>query len=178
MSIGASGSTVDLAPGTTTGVLFDGMTASGSAVFYTTVDPLTADDHDSSADLYRASVSAGGTVTLARVSAGSGAGDTDSCDPAASPGHNNWNAPGAASPNRCGAVAFAGGSGVARDSGAVYFLSPEQLDGGSGVAGDPNLYLALPGWPRPLHRHPRPPRARRSRTRSTPARPAASATSR
>jgi hypothetical protein len=145
MNIGDSTSTVDLAPGTTAGVLFDGMTDDGSAVLYTTADQLTSDDHDTSADIYRAGVAADGAVSLTRVSSGSGAGDTDSCDPVASPGRNNWNAPGAASPNRCSAVAFAGGSGVARGSGAIYFLSPEQLDGGSGVAGEPNLYMGAPG---------------------------------
>jgi hypothetical protein len=145
MNIGDSASTVDLAPGSATGVLFDGMTDDGSAVLYTTADKLTSDDHDTSADVYRAAVAADGEVSLTRVSSGSGAGDTDSCDPVAVPGHNNWNAPGAASPNRCGAVAFAGGSGVARGTGAIYFLSPEQLDGGSGVAGQPNLYLGAPG---------------------------------
>jgi hypothetical protein len=145
MNIGDSASTVDLAPGATHGVLFDGMTADGSAVLYTTGDALTSDDHDTSADIYRAAVAGDGTVTVTRVSTGAGTGDTDSCDPASSSGHNNWNAPGAASANRCDAVAFAGGSGVARGSGAIYFLSPEQLDGGSGTAGQPNLYLGAPG---------------------------------
>ena len=62
MNIDDSTSSVDLAPGATSGVLFDGMTADGSSVLYTTVDPLTADDHDNSADIYRADVSAGGEV--------------------------------------------------------------------------------------------------------------------
>ncbi len=60
MNIDDSPSTVDLAPGTTSGVLYDGMSSDGSSVLYTTVDPLTADDHDNSADIYRADVSAGG----------------------------------------------------------------------------------------------------------------------
>jgi hypothetical protein len=144
MNIDDSTSSVDLAPGTTSGVLYDGMTADGSSVLYTTVDPLTADDHDSSADIYRADVSAGGEVTVTRVSTGSGSGDTDACDPVAAAGRNNWNAVGAASANRCGAVAFAGGAGVARGSGAIYFLSPEKLDG-SGTLNQPNLYAAAPG---------------------------------
>ena len=145
MNIGDSPSTVDLAPGTTSGVLFDGMSSDGSSVLYTTVDKLTADDHDASADIYRADVSPGGLVTLTRVSSGSGAGDTDSCDPAAAAGRNNWNAVGAASTNSCAAVAFAGQAGVARGSGAIYFLSPERLDGTSGVQNQPNLYLSEPG---------------------------------
>jgi hypothetical protein len=145
MNIGDSPSTVDLAPGTTSGVLFDGMSSDGTSVLYTTVDKLKADDNDASADIYRADVSAGGLVTVTRVSSGSGAGDTDSCDPAAAPGRNNWNAVGAASKDSCAAVAFAGQAGVARGSGAIYFLSPERLDGTSGVQNQPNLYLSEPG---------------------------------
>ena len=38
MNIGDSGKTIDLTPGTTHGVLFDGMTEDGSRVFFTTVD--------------------------------------------------------------------------------------------------------------------------------------------
>ncbi len=36
---------------------------------------------------------------------------------------------------------------MARGSGAIYFLSPERLDGGSGVQNQPNLYLSEPGEP-------------------------------
>ncbi len=148
MNIGDASSSVDLAPGATDGVLYDGMTADGSAVFFTTVDALSGDDHDSSADIYRADVSAAGAVSLSLVSAGAGAGNSDSCDPVPAPGSgNNWNAPGPASANGCGAVAFAGGAGVARSGGAIFFLSPERLDGASGVEGEANLYLSAPGAP-------------------------------
>ena len=44
MNIGDSPSTVDLAPGASSGVLYDGMSEDGSTVLYTTVDQLTADD--------------------------------------------------------------------------------------------------------------------------------------
>lgn len=144
MNIGDSPTTVDLAPGSTSGVLYDGMSSDGSSVLYTTVDQLTADDHDASADLYRADVSASGDVEVTRISSG-GAGDTDACDPAPADGRNNWNAAGAASPNRCGVLAFAGQAGVARGSGAIYFLSPERLDGSLGAQNEPNLYLSQPG---------------------------------
>ena len=39
MHIGTSPETIDLTPGTTTGALFDGMTADGSTVYFTTRDP-------------------------------------------------------------------------------------------------------------------------------------------
>lgn len=144
MHIGDSSNTVDLAPGATSGVIYDGMTGDGSEVFYTTANQLTPDDHDSSADIYRAAVSEGGAVTVTRVSVGSGAGDTDACNPVPATG-NNWNAPGGSSTDGCGVVAFAGGGGVARGDGAIYFLSPEQLDGSSGEMNQPNLYLSAPG---------------------------------
>ena len=144
MNIGDSQSTVDLAPGTTTGVVYAGMTGDGSSVFYTTVDALTPDDHDNSADLYRADVSPGGSVDVTRVSTGVGAGDTDACDPVPGDAGNNWNAVGAASQKGCGVVGFSGGAGVARGSGTVYFLSPESLDG-EGTANQPNIYEAARG---------------------------------
>lgn len=147
MNIGDSERTVDLAPGAVSGVLYDGMTADGSAVYYTTSDKLTADDHDGSPDIYRAAVASDGTVTLTRVSTGSGGtGDTNECDPAPAGSRNNWNAVGSASADGCGAVAFAGGAGVAMKSGTIYFLSPEKLDGPSnGTQDEPNLYAEAPG---------------------------------
>ena len=81
MNIGDASSTVDLAPGANSGVLYDGMAADGSSVLYTTVDQLTADDHDSSADIYRADVG-NSSATLDRVSNFSGAsGETGDTDP-------------------------------------------------------------------------------------------------
>src|SRR5262249_44727693 len=71
-------------------------------------------------------------------------GDTDACNPAPAGARNNWNAVGSASSNNCGAVAFAGGAGVASEDGTIYFLSPEKLDG-NGVANEANLFVASPG---------------------------------
>ena len=53
MDIGDSSKTIDLAPGATSGVLYDGMSEDGSKVFFTTKDKLLAADTDESADLYR-----------------------------------------------------------------------------------------------------------------------------
>ena len=44
MNIGDAAKTVDLTPGATSGVLYDGMTADGSKVFFTTVDQLLPAD--------------------------------------------------------------------------------------------------------------------------------------
>ena len=53
MDVGDSISSIDLTPGATHGVRFDGMSADGSEVFFTTMDSLSGDDTDTSADIYR-----------------------------------------------------------------------------------------------------------------------------
>ena len=144
MSIADSPHTIDLTPGTTSGVVYDGMTADGSRVYFTTTDRLTEDDTDSSSDLYVAEVSESG-ASISRVSVGAdGSGNSDACDPSANTKHEHWNTSG--SEVTCGVVAIGGGGGVASGNGTVFFLSPEMLDGPSnGVQNAPNLYLAEPG---------------------------------
>ena len=144
MNIGDSEHTIDLTPGTTHGVLYDGMTSDGAKVFFTTADPLATtsnQDTDASNDIYEAEVGESG-ATLGRISTGiDGTGNTDSCDPT-----ENWNSI-SGGPN-CNAVAIGGGGGVASGNGTFYFLSPELLDGPSdGVQNEPNLYVVRPGSP-------------------------------
>jgi hypothetical protein len=148
MHIGTSSNTVDLAPTTTTGVLYAGMTRDGSKVFFTTKDALVGSDTDTSADLYEAAVDSGGGLTLSRRSVGATppTGNSDACNPTANSDGNNWNAVGGASADSCGVVAIAGGGGVAEENGTVYFLSPEKLDG-SGTTNEPNLFVVEPGQP-------------------------------
>jgi hypothetical protein len=142
MNVGDSGSTIDLAPGTTTGVVFNGMSSDGSRVFFTTRDKLVGGDTDNSTDLYRADVS-GGAASLTRLSTGGGGGDGDACEPVASFDSQTWN--NLAGTDYCDVVAFSGGAGVS-DSGTVYFLSPERLDG-NGTPDQPNLFVSRPGDP-------------------------------
>jgi hypothetical protein len=146
MHIGTSANTVDLAPTTTTGVIYAGMTTDGSRVFFTTKDALVGSDTDTSSDLYEAAVDGGGNLTLTRRSVGASppVGNSNACNPTANSDGNNWNAVGGASADSCGVVAIAGGGGVAEEDGTVYFLSPEKLDG-SGITDEPNLFLAEPG---------------------------------
>ena len=59
LNVNDSNSTIDLAPSTTTGVIFSGMSADGSTVYFVTKDKLAGGDTDNSADLYRADVSGG-----------------------------------------------------------------------------------------------------------------------
>src|SRR5262245_58962626 len=122
MSTGDSAGSIELTPGTTTGVLYDGMSADGTRVFFSTKDKL-AGDTDSSADIYDAEVSGSGSMTLTPVSGE----PNDGCDPIGNP--NDWNV--VSGSGSCDAVGLAGGAGVAPD-GTAYFLSPQILDGGKG----------------------------------------------
>jgi hypothetical protein len=114
---------IDLAPLASTGVLYAGMTADGSKVFFTSADKLDGSDTDSSGDLYEADVDGSGNLSLKAITA---ANDSDAC-----------------APIDCSAAPIAGGGGVASSTGAIYFLSPEQF-GGQGTLNQANLYLAEP----------------------------------
>ncbi len=145
MDIGDSSKTIDLAPGSTSGVLYDGMSEDGSKVFFTTKDKLLAADTDESADLYGAEVSPEGKLNLQLLSTGAeGTGNSNSCDPVSNEAGAHWNSL-EATPN-CGILAIGGGGGLATGDGTVYFLSPELLDGPSnGTENQPNLYVVRPG---------------------------------
>ena len=106
-------------PGTTTGVLYAGMSSDGSRVFFSTRDKLAADTDDS-ADIYEAEVPASGPAAVKLIS---GAAERQ-LRPGRSP--NDWNVPSGV--GKCDAVGLAGGAGVAPD-GTAYFLSPQLLDG-------------------------------------------------
>lgn len=129
---------VDLAPGTTSGVLYAGMTSDGAKVFFTTPDKLLPADTDNSADLYEADVDPSGELSLRLVSDS----NSDACEPVADENGAHWNTTGAN--EDCSVVAIGGGGGIASQTGAAYFLSPEEL-GGEGTPDEPNLYLAQPG---------------------------------
>ncbi len=126
VNVGDADHTIDLTPGTTSGALYDGMSADGTSVYFTTKDQMSGDDSDSSADIYRADVSQS-TATITRVSVGTGgSGDTDSCEPAANTVYAHWNSLDATA--NCDALAVGGGGGVASGDGSIFFLSPEALD--------------------------------------------------
>ena len=136
MHVGNSANSVAVAD-TLNGVIYNGMTADGDQVYFTAVDQL-ADDADSSADMFRAEVGPT-SATVSRVSTGSGGtGNTDACTPIA-----DWNVS-SGGPN-CGTVGIAGGAGVAREEGSVYFLSPEKLGGAEGTGDQANLYVVEVG---------------------------------
>ncbi len=148
MNIGGAASSIDVTPGVgSAGALFSGMTADGTTVFVTTTAALPTSsgpqDTDTSADLYEIAVAPAGGVSITLVSTGPGAAG-DACDPDPTPYSEHWNAVGAAAD--CGAVAFAGGAGVAAGDETIYFLSPEKLDG-SGTLNAPNLFVKRAGQP-------------------------------
>jgi hypothetical protein len=110
-------------------VQFVGMTPDGSTVYFASAEPLSADDHDTSTDMFMWSEDSPGEVT--RISAGEGGGgDSDACTAAWTSG--------------CGAPPVSTGiesdNPVAAGRGDVYFYSPEQLDGAAGTPGERNLY--------------------------------------
>jgi hypothetical protein len=147
VNVDGADESIDLMPTAAAGAIYAGMTDDGSKVYFSTKDQLTGDDSDSSADLYRADVTAA-SASLTRISAGpSGEGDSDACDPFANTRHTRWNSIG--NDPTCDVLAVGGGGGVAADNGTIYFLSPENLDSSNPesqpVENAPNLYAATPG---------------------------------
>lgn len=136
MNVGGANQTVDVTPGTTTGVLYGGMTGDGTRVLFTTPDALGGGDTDESADVYRSDVGAS-SANLTKISTG----NNDTCNPDEGPEGPHWN--NVAGEATCDAVAFAGAAGVASSDGTIYFLSPEEL-GGAGTADGANLFVARP----------------------------------
>jgi hypothetical protein len=134
-------------------VHYVGTTPDGTHVYFTSDEQLTADDHDTSTDLYMWSEN-GGAPQLTRISAGDSgsAGDTDSCtstwteqcdvkvydDSRISTTQGNQGGLGSwhkSNPN----PGYTDNSIAA--SGDIYFYSPEQLVSGEGIPGKENLYV-------------------------------------
>ena len=122
-------------------VAYRGMSEDGSVVYFTSAQKITADDHDTSVDLYRWSEA---TDAINRVSAGSSGvvGDTNACSPSWTSKCNVEVVPTEAAPGSF-AAAFSKSSdnAIAAGTGDVYFYSPEQFIGGKGVPGRRNLYV-------------------------------------
>ena len=134
------GETVDVSlgqDGENHGVEFNGMTEDGSEVIFSSNEALTADDHDTSKDIF-VWHEADGTVT--RASTGSeGAGESDEC---ATTWTSQCDATFVTTQNPGGPI----GADVNTDNafgsknGELFFYSPEQLDGARGQVGARNLY--------------------------------------
>ena len=109
-------------------VNYVGMTADGSKVYFTSAEPLTPDDHDTSVDLYMWSEE---TDSLTLLSIGdNGAGNTDKCNA-------SWTT---ACDVEAVTTSYRTDNAIAAESGDIYFLSPEKLDGSRGVVNEENLY--------------------------------------
>jgi len=148
MNIGDSEKTIALTPGAVKGVAFDGMSADGETVFFSSEEHLSGEDeHHSGADIFmwsRQGEEQGHPLTL--ISTGT-EGNAEACDPVSNTSHEHWNAAG--KEENCGDVAIGGGGGIASGDGTIYFLSPSLLEGSTepqdGVKNAPNLYVARPG---------------------------------
>jgi len=109
------------------------MTPDGSTVFYETREQETNDDTDSTQDLFEFDIA---SEEKRRISAptgeptGPGSGNEDSCP-------NSWDVTDQHPEGSCAARWVA----TSKDGAAVYFVSPELLDGEHGIAGEPNLYV-------------------------------------
>jgi len=148
-------------------VNYVGMNEDGSKVFFTSEEHLTGEDEGhGGASLYMWSQQGekeGHPITLvsgANPGSPAGAGDTATCEPALVNKiiYRNFGLEEEEVPwtTRCSAVPYssypyslavggAGGNGIsdtgiASQSGDIYFYSPEQLDGNRGVPGQANLY--------------------------------------
>lgn len=128
--------------GKNVGVEYKAMTPDGSKVFFVTDNQMTADDTDTSRDLYMWSEAAArkGEPPLTRLSASDNtAGNTDSCSA-------SWT-------QKCNVKmiliypgGFSGGDNLfdtytAAETGEIYFYSPERLDGARGFPNKRNLYV-------------------------------------
>jgi hypothetical protein len=129
------------------GVSFEGMTSDGSIVYFTTNKQMTVDDTDTSIDLFKWETA---TQEVARTSVGDGAsGNTDVCTPASSwieacgvqviPTDNHFKF---SNPN---VHAQPVDTALASEGDAIYFYSPERLDGTLGAPDKRNLYVYRDG---------------------------------
>ncbi|MET0559623.1 MAG: fibronectin type III domain-containing protein [Solirubrobacterales bacterium] len=132
---------------------YAGSTADGATVYLTSEEQLTADDHDSSRDLYVWRESDPSTLTLVSIGDHGNSGDTDACAP-----NEGWTSACSISRialERAGFDTFGTGKNgadgsygngisdnyLASKTGDIYFESPEQLVGQKGKLNERNLYL-------------------------------------
>lgn len=129
------------------GVKFEGITPDGETVYFTAEQQMTADDTDTSRDLFR--WEDGNPPTVTRISAGTGeTGNSDACG-------SSWTSKcGVATVDIGSQVGFSGpkpqptDNAIAAETAEVYFYSPELLDNGKGNLGERNLYVYREGQPR------------------------------
>ncbi len=128
-------------------VTFVDATADGRTVYFTSPDPLTGDDLDTSVDLFMWKENSPDPVTRVSFGDSGNSGNSDDCNV-------SW-------AEKCGLeitsfsqyASLKGGQGgngvtdsvIASGSGDIYFQSPEQLDGAKGEFGQDNLYVYRDG---------------------------------
>jgi hypothetical protein len=126
----------------------ESMTRDGSRVFFTSAQPITSDDHDTSIDLFMWTEA---TEEITRISVGSSGnlGDTDECSATwiTKCGIQVVPATGGAEEQELKEVAIEGptDNSTAADSGDIYFQSPEQLVPSDAVPSGRNVYVRRGG---------------------------------
>ena len=119
-------------------VRYVGMTADGTKVFFTSPEQLSEEDTDNSVDLYRWSEVDDQLTLMSKGGEGAeGSGNSDACSASWTTG--------------CGVIPVVGvaltDNSISRDSGEIYFYSPEQLDATKGIPNRENLYVYREGKP-------------------------------
>ncbi len=118
-------------------VVYLGMTPDGSKVFFTSPEQLTADDTDTSIDLYMWSDATNELTLLSKgAPLAEGTGNSDNCNA-------NYVA-------KCGIFPVytkENSDTTISENGEIYFYSPEQLDGTKGVPNRENLFIYRGGKP-------------------------------
>jgi hypothetical protein len=124
-------------------VVYIGMTADGSKVFFTSPEQLTGEDTDTSIDVYMWSEEGDKLTLVTKAGEGAeGSGNSDSCSA-------SWISKCGAAPVITGRMISESGTdnSIAAESGEIYFYSPEQLDATKGVPNRENLYVYRGGKP-------------------------------
>ena len=110
-------------------IVVNSVSANGRKIVFSADDALTANDTDTSRDLYEYDSVTQSVTLLSAPSGGGVGGNSDAC------------AASLPTVSRCGVAPV-----IATDDGsAVYFVSPEQIAPGQGVDGGVNLYLSTDG---------------------------------
>ena len=125
MDVDDAGQRSNSPPAAAEGVLFDGMTADGSKVFFSSAEHLTGEDNSTQR---RRHLHLGSRPTRSPSSPRARRRTRQApATPSANTVHAHWNTTG--SEENCGDARGRRRRRVASEDGTIYFLSPEQLDG-------------------------------------------------
>jgi hypothetical protein len=125
---------------------FVSMNRDGTRVYFTSDEQVTADDTDNSVDLFEWEEASGEVRRLSTGSIGE-AGNTDECNVGWVEGCGVQTVDETIDRFQPGEEEFYTPDNFNSQTGEIYFYSPEQLDGGKGLANQRNLYVFRNGAP-------------------------------